>query len=67
MMSAEGAPMTETSGGLRKISIQFTPAQMAWLHARSESKGRAGIAAVVREIVQDAMTAERVPVLERVS
>lgn len=51
--------MAETAGGLRKISMQFTPDQMAWLRARSESKGRAGIAPVVREIVQSAMAAER--------
>jgi hypothetical protein len=51
--------MAETSGGLRKISIQFTPAQMAWLRDRSEKKGRVGIAVVVREIAQEAMNAEQ--------
>lgn len=57
-MRAEGAGMAETAGGLRKISIQFTRAQLAWLQARSERKGRIGIAPTVREVIQEAMNAE---------
>lgn len=58
MMSAEGAGMAETAGGLRKISIQFTPEQMVWLQARSERRGGASIASLIREIVADTAAAE---------
>lgn len=50
--------MAETPGGLRKISLQFTPEQMAWLQGRAARKGGASVASVVRELVSDAMTAE---------
>jgi hypothetical protein len=50
--------MAETSGGLRKISLQFTPDQMAWLRSRAARKGGASIAAVIREIVDDMIRAE---------
>lgn len=47
--------MAETSGGLVKRSIQFTPEQLAWLQDRARSKGRASVAAVVRELIDAAM------------
>lgn len=50
--------MAETPGGLRKISLQFTHAQMTWLQARAARKGGASVASVVRELVNDAMHAE---------
>lgn len=58
MMSAEGARMAETSGGLRKQSVQFTLAQMAWLQARARGRGRASVASILRELVDAAMRAE---------
>lgn len=59
MMSAEGAGMPETSGGLVKASIQVAREQWAWLRARADRKGRTSISAVIREMLAEAMEAER--------
>ncbi len=50
--------MAETSGGLVKQSIQFTPEQMAWLQARAARRGQASVAAVVREAIDIVMQTE---------
>jgi hypothetical protein len=59
MMSAEGAGMPETSGGLVKASIQVAREQWAWLRARADRKGRTSISAVIREMIDEARAAER--------
>lgn len=53
--------MTQTSGGLVKRSVQFLPAQFAWLRAQAASKGQTSIAAVIRELIDGAMAAEQAP------
>lgn len=40
-------------------NIQFTPEQMAWLRARVDSTNAVTLAAVVRQLVQSGMNAER--------
>lgn len=56
MMSAEGARMAETAGGLRKHSIQFTPKQLAWLQGQAQGRGIASVASVVRDLIDEAMS-----------
>lgn len=58
MMSAEGARMAETAGGLKKHSIQFTPSQWVWLQERAARTGSVSVAPVVRMVIQEAIDAE---------
>lgn len=58
-MSDEGGSVTQTAGGLIKRSTQFTRAQFAWLQERAARKGQASLASVLRELIDDAMKAER--------
>lgn len=51
--------MAKTAGGLVKQSMQFTPAQWAWLQARAAQLGSVSIAPVVRMVIQEAMDAEQ--------
>lgn len=51
--------MAETAGGLVKRSMQFRPEQLAWLDARAQRRGGASSAAVLRELLDAAMDAER--------
>jgi hypothetical protein len=59
MMSAEGAGMAKSAGGLVKQSMQFTPEQWAWLQQRAAQTGSVSIAPVVRMLIQEAMIADR--------
>ncbi len=52
-----GGSVAETSGGLVKGSMQWTPEQHEWLQTESRRLGLASVSAVARMIVQAAMTA----------
>lgn len=55
--------------GDRKLiatNIQFTPEQMAWLRARVDATNAVTLAAVARQLVQQAMDAERAQQAEAV-
>lgn len=59
MAEGRGRPVLSDERRLIGVSQQWTPEQMAWLRARAESSGVVSLAAVVRQIVQAAMDAER--------
>lgn len=44
---------------LTPINLLFTPEQRAWLEGRADSAGAVTVAAVVRQLVQQAIDAER--------
>ena len=49
--------MAETSGGLVKTSMQWTPEQYEWLQAESRRLGLASVSATARLVVQAALAA----------
>ncbi len=57
-MSAEGAGMAVTSGGLIKRSFTLKPEQMAWLEAEAERLDR-DASWVLRDAVQTVMDTTR--------
>lgn len=54
----QGVGMSETAGGLQKITIAFEPEEVTWLKAQKARPGRPSFAVVVRQAVRAAMAAE---------